>query len=94
MEEGTQSVQSYYPKTYLMDISTRSISTICSAVTAESSTNFNASSSLQVATKPSPTASRSAQGYRDFKIPRVKLADCFMLARIISRDLVGRLSNI
>jgi hypothetical protein len=35
-----------------------------------------------------------ARGYRDFRIPRVRLADCFMLTRIISQDLVGRLSNI
>jgi hypothetical protein len=49
MEEGTQNVQNHYPKTYPMDISIGSISPICSAVTIESSTNFNASSSLQVA---------------------------------------------
>jgi hypothetical protein len=36
----------------------------------------------------------SARGYKDFKMPRVGLADCLMLAIIISRDLVGKLSSI
>jgi hypothetical protein len=75
-------------------MSTPSISTICPVITVESSMSFKSSSSLQVDAKPSPTASRSAQGYKDFKITRVRLADCFMLVRIISRDLVGKLSNI
>jgi hypothetical protein len=44
--------------------------------------------------KPSPAASKLAQGYKDFKMPRVRLADYLMLARIISRDLVGKLSSI
>jgi hypothetical protein len=79
---------------YPMDISTRSISTICSAFTVESSINFSALSSLQGAVKPSPAVSKSAQWYRDFKILRVRLADCFILARIISRDIVGKLSSI
>jgi hypothetical protein len=57
---------------------------IYSVVTIESSTSFKASLSLQVAAKHSPTVSKSPQGYRDFRILRVKLADCFMLARIIS----------
>jgi hypothetical protein len=49
---------------------------------------------LQVAAKPSPAASMSAQGYKDFKMLRVRLADCFKLARIISQDLFGKLSSI
>jgi hypothetical protein len=64
------------------------------AVIAESSTSFKASLSLQVAAKPSPATSKSAQGYKDFKMPRVRLADCYILARIISWDLVGKLSSI
>jgi hypothetical protein len=43
---------------------------------------------------PSPTASKSARGYKDFKIQRVRLIDCFMLVRINSQDLVGKLSSI
>jgi hypothetical protein len=39
---------------------------------------------LQVVMKPLPTASKSAQGYKDIKIPRVRLTDCRILARIIS----------
>jgi hypothetical protein len=70
------------------------ISMICPAVTAESSTSFKASSSLQVTVKPSPTVSKSARGYRDFKILRVRLADYLMFVRIISRDLISRLSSI
>jgi hypothetical protein len=75
-------------------MSTPNISTTCHAVIAESSTSFKASSSLHVTMKPSPTASKSGQGYRDFRILRVRLTDCLILARIISRDLDGRLSNI
>jgi hypothetical protein len=67
---------------------------IRSAVTAESLINFKASSSLQVAVKPSPAMFKSARGYRDIRIPRVRLPDYFMLARMISRDLVGKLSSI
>jgi hypothetical protein len=67
---------------------------ICPAVTAESSTSFKASSSLQVDVKPLPAVSKSARGYRDYKIPRVKLTDYVILVRIISRDLVDRLSSI
>jgi hypothetical protein len=55
---------------------------------------FKASLSLQVTTKPLPAASKSARGYRDFKILRVRLTNCLILVRIISRDLVGRLSSI
>jgi hypothetical protein len=80
--------------TYPRDMSTGSISMMCPAIIAESSMSFKASSSLQVAAKPSPTASRLAQEYRDFKTPRVRLTDCLMLVRIISQDLVGRLSSI
>jgi hypothetical protein len=40
MEEGTQNVQSHYAKTYPKDTSTGSMSTICPAITEESSTNF------------------------------------------------------
>jgi hypothetical protein len=50
--------------------------------------SFKASSSLQVA------VSKLARGYRDFKILRVRLADYLILVRIISRDLVDRLSSI
>jgi hypothetical protein len=75
-------------------MSTGSISTMCPAITAKSLISFKASSSLQVAAKPSPTASRLARGYRDFKISRARLVDCFMLARIISWDLVSILSSI
>jgi hypothetical protein len=64
------------------------------AITAESSTRFRASSSLQDAVKPSPTTSKLARGYRDFKIPRVRLTDYLILVRMISRGLVGRLSSI
>jgi hypothetical protein len=79
---------------YPRDMSTPNISMTCPTIIAESSMSFKASSSLQVIVKPSPVASNSAQGYRDFKILRVRLADCLILARIISRDLVGRLSSI
>jgi hypothetical protein len=75
------------------DMSTRSISTMCSAITTESSTSFEASSSVQVAAEPSPAASRLGRGYRDFKFSRVRLTDCFMLVRTTSRDRVGRLSG-
>jgi hypothetical protein len=67
--------------TYPRDMSTPSISTTCPA---ESSTSFKASSSLQVTAKPSPAMSKSARGYKDFKIPRIRLTDCLILARIIS----------
>jgi hypothetical protein len=79
---------------YPRDMSTPSISTTCPAITEESFTSFKASSSLQVATKPSHVVSESARGYRDFKIQRVMLTDCLILARMISRDLVGGLSSI
>jgi hypothetical protein len=77
--------------TYPRDMSTESIFTMCPTVAAEFSISFRASSSLQVAMKPSLTASKSAQGYRDSKILRVMLTDCFMFVRIISRDLDGKL---
>jgi hypothetical protein len=76
------------------DISTPNISTTCPAVTAEFSTSFKASSSLQVIAKPPPTASKLAQGYRDFKILRVRLTDRPILAKIISQDFISRLSSI
>jgi hypothetical protein len=79
---------------YPRDMSTPNTSTTCPATTVESSTSFKASSSLQVTTKLSPAVSKLAQGYRDYRIPRVRLTDCRMLARIISQDLFGRLSNI
>jgi hypothetical protein len=66
----------------------------CLIITAESSTSFRASSLLQVTVKPLPVASKSARGYRDFKILRVILTDYLILVRIISRDLVGTLSSI
>jgi hypothetical protein len=71
-----------------------SISTTSPAITVESSTIFKASSLLQVIAKPSPAMSKLARGYKDFKIPRVRLADYLILVRIIPRDLIGRLSNI
>jgi hypothetical protein len=74
-------------------MSTPSISTMCPTMIVESSMSFKASSSLQVAAKPSPVVSKLAQGYKDFKMSRIKLVDCFMLARIISQDLVGKLSS-
>jgi hypothetical protein len=79
MEKGTQSVENHLPETYPRDISTG-----ISADIAESSISFKVSSSLQITAKPSPAVSRSAREYRDFKIPRVRLTYCFMLARIIS----------
>jgi hypothetical protein len=79
---------------YLRDMSTPNISMICPTVIAESSMSFKAYSSLQVDVKPLPHMSKSAQSYRDFKIPRVTLIDCLILVRIMSRDLVGRLSSI
>jgi hypothetical protein len=80
--------------THPKDISTPNMSTTWSAVFAESSTSFNASSSLQVATKPSTTASKSAWGYRDYRMPKVRLAGCRMLTRMISRDQLDGLCNI
>jgi hypothetical protein len=80
--------------TYPRDMSTGSISTICPTVTADSSISFKASLSLQVTVKPSLAASMSPQGYREFKILRVGLTDCFILERINSWDLVGKLSSI
>jgi hypothetical protein len=79
---------------YPRDISTPSISTIYPTVTAESSMSFKASSSLQVTAKPSPVTSKSAQGYRDIKILRLRLTNCLILVRFISQDLVSRLSSI
>jgi hypothetical protein len=79
---------------YPRDMATPNISTTCPIVTAKSSTSIKASSSLHVVMKPSPAASKSDQGYKDFKILRVRLADCLILARIITQDLVGRLSSI
>jgi hypothetical protein len=76
------------------DKCTPSISLTCPAVTAESSMSFRASLSMKVTVKPSPVASKSTRGYKNFKIDRVRLTDYFMLARMISQDLVGRLSNI
>jgi hypothetical protein len=49
--------------------------------------------SVQVATKPLPVASKLARGKSDFRILRVKLTDCFMLAGITSWDRVGRPSR-
>jgi hypothetical protein len=65
-------------------MSTPNISTTYLAITAKSSTSFKASLSLQVAAKPSPAASKSAWGYRDFWILRARLTDYLILARIIS----------
>jgi hypothetical protein len=79
---------------YHRDMSTPNISTTCPVVTAESSMSFKASLSLQVTVKPSPAVSKLAWGYRDLKIPRVRLVDYLILVRIISQDLVSRLSSI
>jgi hypothetical protein len=79
---------------YPRDMSTPNISMTCPVVIAESSMSMKASSSLQVTAKPSTIVSKSARGYRDFKILRVRLTDCLILARIISWDLIGRLSSI
>jgi hypothetical protein len=79
---------------YPRDMSTPNIFTTCPAITGESSMSFKPSSSQHVTTKPLPTASKFSWGYRDFKIPRFRLADCLILVRIISRDLIGRLSRI
>jgi hypothetical protein len=79
---------------YPSDKSIPSISTTCSTITTQSSTSFKASSSLQVIAKPSPGMSKLARRYKDFKIPSVRLAACLILARIISRDLISRLSSI
>jgi hypothetical protein len=65
-------------------MSTPNISTTYPTIIAESSMSLMASSLLQVTVKPSPAASKSARGYRVFKIPRVRLADCLILVRIIS----------
>jgi hypothetical protein len=54
---------------YPRDMSTPNISTTCPVVAAKSSTSFKASLSLQVTAKPSPTASKSAQGYRELQSP-------------------------
>jgi hypothetical protein len=86
----THNVITIYP----LYMSTHSISMICPAIIAESSMIFKASSSLQVAVKPSHGVSKLARGYRDLKILTVRLVDCLMLAINISRDLVGRLSHI
>jgi hypothetical protein len=69
----------------------RDMSTTCPTITAESMMSFKASSSLQVTARPLLSASKLARGYRDFKILRVRLADCLILARIISWDLVSGL---
>jgi hypothetical protein len=65
-------------------MSTPNISMTCLAIAAESSTSFKASSSKQVTAKPSPVVSKSAWGYRDFRMPRVRLANYRMFARIFS----------
>jgi hypothetical protein len=79
---------------YPWDMSTPNVSMTCPTVTAKSSTSFRASSSLQVTVKPSPNASKSAREYRDFRILRVRLADCLISVRMMSRDLISRLSTI
>jgi hypothetical protein len=38
--------------------------------------------------------SKLARGYRDFRMPRVRLAEYRILARIISQDWLDKLSNI
>jgi hypothetical protein len=63
------------------------------AVTKEFSTSLLASSSIHVTMKPSPTASKSARRWSDFKITWVRLADYLILARMTSRDRVGRSSK-
>jgi hypothetical protein len=90
-EGKTQITNCHYITIYPRDMSTSNISTTCPAVPAKSLTSFKASPLLQVVTKPSLTRSKSHQGYRDFKILRVRLADYLILARMFSRDLVGGL---
>jgi hypothetical protein len=79
---------------YHRDMSTPNIFTTCPAIIAESLTRFKASLSLQVHEMPSPATSKLAWEYRDFKILRVRLTDYLILARMISRDLISRLSSI
>jgi hypothetical protein len=67
-------------------MSTPNIFMTCPAITALSSTSFKASLSVQVAAKPSPAVSKSARGYRDFRIPRVRLTDYRIFMSMISRD--------
>jgi hypothetical protein len=81
LHEGkTQSAKCHYITIYPRGMSTPNISMTYPTIIAQTSTSFKASSSLQVTVKPSPAASKLAQGYRDFKIPRVRLADCLILA--------------
>jgi hypothetical protein len=54
--------ETYKAKVLPYDISTGSISRMCSTVTVESSTSFKPFSSEQVAMKSSPTTSKLAQG--------------------------------
>jgi hypothetical protein len=75
-------------------MSTPSISMTSQAATVESSTSFKASSLVQVVVKPSPAASKSARGYRDFRMPRVRLVNYRMFVRMISQDRLSRLANI
>jgi hypothetical protein len=65
MEEDTTSIYRLFAhETNILpyDMSTESISTMHSAVIVESSTSFEASSSVQVVMKSSPTTSRLARG--------------------------------
>jgi hypothetical protein len=64
------------------DMLTPNKSTTWPAVLAESSTSFNASSSLQVTAKPSSTVSKLARGYRDFKMPELDLPTADDLSRL------------
>jgi hypothetical protein len=70
------------------------ISTILVAVPKKFLTRSLASSSLQlVAANPSPAASKSALGYKDFNIVRARLDAFNMMVCTASRDRVSRESS-
>jgi hypothetical protein len=58
---------------YPRDMSTPNISMICLAVVAESSTSFKATSSEQVAVKPSPATSKLVWGIGTSGCPELDL---------------------
>jgi hypothetical protein len=63
MKESTLSTyRQQHTKLKFYDISTGSISIMCSAITAKSSTSFEASLLVQEVVKPSPAASKFARG--------------------------------
>jgi hypothetical protein len=74
-------------------MSRRIISIIRVAVSRNPWTRSMASSSIHVTVNPSPAAPKSVLGYKDFRIPRVRLDAFLMLERMISRDQVGSMSS-